>query len=289
MKCICKKCNILYDYTPNCPNCGQTTIPVDKLYENKRKYQILLFLTMILAPFTSFILYLNNPFQSHFSKTIGTITFFIWGLIGYITFSSISESHKILFYLYQIINLITVLYFLKYFYIKSNNFIKILSIIYTLVISLIMLANSLNFNSRENVTVLHPDNNINKITTNVNQQNNLQINTTDTQHNTESNTTSLKMPTFEIVDSKLGSHLKSFAVYYPDQSKENIILAAKCWNRQKGNNNIFIYFVKDKSYKIDNRRTETEKVIAFYESTVNRSILYFLNSDGTAYETMNIK
>lgn len=73
---------------------------------------------MIVAPFTSFILYLNNPFQSHFSKIIGTITFFIWGLIGYITFSSISESHKILFYLYQIINLITVLYFLKYFYIK---------------------------------------------------------------------------------------------------------------------------------------------------------------------------
>lgn len=288
MKGICKRCNIIYDYIENCPHCGSKTIFVDKIYENKQHYQILLSSSIILAPFASSILFVNNPTYSYFVKIIGTIALFIWGFMGYISFSQILESHVILFYLYQIINLIIVFYLLKHFYYKFIPLTKILSAIYIITISIPILINSLNFYDRDSIINTKTDNN-----TTINSIKNQPINIPNnnkTISTTEPKTQSspLKMPPLEIVDSKLGSHLKSFAVYYEDQSRENIILAAKCWNRQKGTNNIFVYFVNDKSYRIDNRRTETEKVTAFYESTVNGSTLYFLNPDGTAYETMNI-
>lgn len=97
-----------------------------------------------------------------------------------------------------------------------------------------------------------------------------------------------KMPPFEQIDSKIGSNLTSIAAYYNDRNRENIIFASKCWLRQKGNKNIFIYFVNDPTYSIDRRREETAKVLAFYESVNGSSTLYFLNSDGTPYETIHI-
>lgn len=98
----------------------------------------------------------------------------------------------------------------------------------------------------------------------------------------------LKMPKFKAVDTKIGSNLISIAAYYNDRSKENIILAARCWLRQKDNKNIFVYFVNDPTYSIDRRREETAKVLAFYESVNGGSVLYFLNPDGTSYETLKI-
>ena len=96
------------------------------------------------------------------------------------------------------------------------------------------------------------------------------------------------MPKFKAVDTKIGSNLISIAAYYNDRSKENIILAARCWLRQKDNKNIFVYFVNDPTYSIDRRREETAKVLAFYESVNGGSVLYFLNPDGTSYETLKI-
>lgn len=288
MKGICKKCNIIYNYVENCPNCGQKTQPINKIYENKLIFQIIFAISLILTPFASCILHLNNPFYNVLIKTISSICLLIVGFISYISISQILQSYNMLFYFYQILNFIILIYLLKYFYCKSSTSKKSFAVIYTIFISIFMLINSLIFYDRQDVKILESDNPA-PISAETTAQNiNKEKGKTENIMTQKTQEASLKMPPFEIVDSKLGSSLKSFATYYEDQSKENIILAAKCWNKQKGNNNIFVYFVNDKSYRIDNRHTDTEKVTAFYESTVNSSTLYFLNPDGTAYETIKI-
>lgn len=119
-------------------------------------------------------------------------------------------------------------------------------------------------------------------------QNNITPNTTNVSTPQKTTQEQLKMPKFEAIDTKMGTNLISIAAYYNDRSKENIILAARCWFRQKGNKNVFVYFVNDPTYSIDRRREETAKVLAFYESVNGGSVLYFLNPDGTPYETIHI-
>lgn len=119
-------------------------------------------------------------------------------------------------------------------------------------------------------------------------QNNITPNTTTVSTPPKTTQEQLKMPKFEAIDTKMGANLISIAAYYNDRNKENIILAARCWFRQKGNKNVFVYFVNDPTYRIDRRREETEKVLAFYESVNGGSVLYFLNPDGTPYETIHI-
>ena len=105
-------------------------------------------------------------------------------------------------------------------------------------------------------------------------QNNITPNTTTVSTPPKTTQEQLKMPKFEAIDTKMGAHLISIAAYYNDRNKENIILA--------------VYFVNDPTYRIDRRREETEKVLAFYESVNGGSVLYFLNPDGTPYETIHI-
>lgn len=101
-------------------------------------------------------------------------------------------------------------------------------------------------------------------------------------------TNNYKMPKFTAVDVKIGQYLTSIAAYLHDQSRDNIIRAAHCFKRQKGNGNIYIYFVNDKTYSIDRRIEETHKVIAVYVNVNNNGTLYFTNPDGSEKETMQI-
>lgn len=96
------------------------------------------------------------------------------------------------------------------------------------------------------------------------------------------------MPKFEAVDHKEGSALLIVAAYYEDRSKENIILAAKCWKSQKGSQNVIVYFVNDPTYKIDRKREETSKVIAVYAGTSMNNSLTFTNPDGTDGERISM-
>ena len=98
----------------------------------------------------------------------------------------------------------------------------------------------------------------------------------------------LQMPKFEAVDHKMGSALLIVAAYYEDRSKENIILAAKCWKNQKGSQNVIVYFVNDPTYKIDRKREETSKVIAVYAGTSMNNSLTFTNPDGTEDERISM-
>lgn len=283
MRCKCNKCNLILDYIEYCPICGNKTEIIKNLFKTKKQTDLIIAISSIITPFAFPIIILNNPYGKNTLKFLSSLATFLYAIIAYIIFSSLLWNNMYLFYFYNIINFLVTIMCLIYFYKDTEGSKKLATVIYGIITTFfIFLGTSIpNF---EEPKELVPDP----------QPKNVSV----VNNNTEPHVTAkpitnieqkLTMPKFEIVDSKLGSHLKSFAAYYEDQSKENIILAAKCWNNQKGTNNIFVYFVNDKSYRIDNRRTETHKVIAFYESTVNGSILYFLNPDGTAYETLEIK
>lgn len=99
---------------------------------------------------------------------------------------------------------------------------------------------------------------------------------------------SASMPAFEAVDVKMGQVLIQVAAYYEDRSESNIIYAAECWKKQRGNKNVFVYFVNDPSYRIDNRREEEHKVIAFYKYFNGDSQLWFFYPDGNIKQNMRI-
>lgn len=286
MKRICTKCLKISDTKDLCPVCRSKTEMLKFPYLSKNAFFFIIYVSFLIAPLGTFMLCIKTPYHKKSRRLISSILFFLSGCFFYLIVSTILND-SFLFYIYQFSNLIIPILFIIYVIKPKSKLETIASIIYTLLVLLLILIVAPIGHNRQQENISHNNSILEDNTT---MKNSLTVktkneNNTDKKNNIAEN---LKMPPFEIVDSKLGSNLKSFAVYYEDQSKSNIILAAKCWKKQKGDNNIFIYFVNDKSYTIDNRYTESQKVTAFYESTVNGSVLHFLNSDGSDYETMNI-